>query len=180
MAWRVPRRQQGTRAPSRHVVYSSAPPLRRRKWPCAEPGSRVRTQLSRPQYQRPWPPQALTFKLKMRKPREHLDGNLYRNRSTEGLVAIARREGRLLGPRNSRTREKRHQRRLALSIFPVHSLRLRDTLRVRSCVSASGSCKSAVSPAHSLRLRPKLRLRFCISAFASRKSAVSKPSVNCS
>src|SRR6266700_2354347 len=32
---------------------------------------------------------------------------------------------------------------------------------------------------HSLRLRPPLRLRSCISALASRKSAVSKPSVNC-
>src|SRR5215831_17848704 len=43
--------------------------------------------------QRPWPLQALTFKLKMRKPREQLDGYRYWNSSTGGLVAIAVREG---------------------------------------------------------------------------------------
>src|SRR6516164_4010820 len=44
-------------------------------------------------HQRPWPPLALTFKLKMRKPREQLDGYRYWNSSTGGLVAIAVREG---------------------------------------------------------------------------------------
>src|SRR5262245_13898167 len=44
-------------------------------------------------HQLPWPPHALTFKLKMHKPREHLDGYRYWNRSTGGLVAVAVREG---------------------------------------------------------------------------------------
>src|SRR5215472_11508909 len=36
-------------------------------------------------HQRPWLPQPLTFKLKMRKPSEHLDGYRYWNRSMGGL-----------------------------------------------------------------------------------------------
>src|SRR5262249_11690600 len=110
------------------------------------------------------------FKLKMRKPREQLDGYWYWNSSTRGLVAIAVRDGFAGFWDDEITQAKKHQRRLALSIFPVHSFRSRATLRLRS----------AVLPVHSLRLRPTLRLRSCISAFASRKSAVSKPSVNCS
>src|SRR5262245_32844225 len=125
-------------------------------------------------HQRAWPSQALTFKLKMRKPREHLDGYRYWNRSTGGLVAVAMREGGFWD------HAKKHQRRLVLSVFPAHSFHLRATLRLRSSVSALGCCKSAVLPAHSFRLRPSLRFRSCISALASRKSAVSKPSVNCS
>src|SRR5262245_12384789 len=127
-------------------------------------------------HQLPWPPHALTFKLKMCKPREQLDGNRYWNRSTGGLVAIAVREGFA----GFWDHAKKHQRRLVLSVFPAHSFHLRATLRSRSSVSALGCCKSAVLPAHSFRLRPSLRFRSCISALASRKSAVSKPSVNCS
>src|SRR5262249_16315027 len=47
------------------------------------------------------------FKLKISKPREQLVGNRYGNRSTGGLVAIAMREGWLLGPRHSYTRGKK-------------------------------------------------------------------------
>jgi hypothetical protein len=90
------------------------------------------------------------FKLKMRKPREQLDGNRYWNRSTGGLVAIAVREGFARFCTPVHRGKKRRQRRFVLPVFPVHSF-----------------C-----------LRPTLRLRSCISAFASRKSAVSKPSVN--
>src|SRR6516225_7736001 len=108
-------------------------------------------------HQRPWPPLALTFKLKMRKPREQLDGYRYWNSSTGGLVAIAVREGFAGFWDDEITQAKKQQRRLVLSVFPAHSFHLRATLRLRSCVSALGSCKSAVLPAHSLRLRPTLR-----------------------
>src|SRR5262245_33132615 len=169
MGWRVPRCQIAPQALSRHVFHSSAPPLRRRKWPRAGPliprpdttvaasrwtpgvgvssatshglapiccgkqgGSRRGRERAgalnvlRP-HQRPWPPHALTFKLKIRKPREHLDGYRYWNRSTEGLVAIAMREGGFWD------HAKKHQRRLVLSVFPAHSFHLRATLRLRPC-----------------------------------------------
>src|SRR5262249_9002233 len=118
-------------------------------------------------HQLPWPPHALTFKLKMRKPREHLDGYRYWNRSTGGLVAIAVREG-FAGFWTMTLVHKKHQRRLVLSVFPARAFHLRATLRLRSCVSALGCCKSPVLPVRSFRLRPPLRLRSCISAFASR------------
>src|SRR6516164_4035757 len=91
------------------------------------------------------------------KPREQLDGYRYWNSSTGGLVAIAVREGFAGFWDDEITQAKKHQRRLVLSVFPAHSFHLRATLRLRSWVSALGSCKSAVLPAHSLRLRPTLR-----------------------
>src|SRR5262245_48065598 len=116
----------------------------------------------------------------MRKPREQLDGYRYWNSSTGGLVAIAVRDGFAGFWDDEITQAKKHQRRLVLCVFPAHSFHLRATLRLRPCVSALVSCKSAVLPVHSFCLRPTLGLRSCISALASRKSAVSKPSVNCS
>src|SRR5215471_4257683 len=88
----------------------------------------------------------------MRKPREQLDGYRYWNSSTGGLVAIAVRDGFAGFWDDEITQAKKHQRRLVLCVFPAHSFHLRATLRLRPCVSA----------------------------FASRKSAVYKPSVNCS
>src|SRR5262249_31931466 len=100
----------------------------------------------------------------MRKPREQLDGYRYWNSSPGGLVVIAVRDGFAACWEDESAQAKKHQRGLVLCVSPAHSFHLRATLRLRPCVSALVSCKSAVLPVHSLRLRPTLRLRSCISA----------------
>jgi hypothetical protein len=91
-------------------------------------------------------------------------------------------EGWLLGPRNPCTRGKKKASTAACfvhlpgALVPFAGHAPCKVLRQR--FGFLQVCRLAV-------LRPKLRLRSCISAFASRKSAVSKsvvskPSVNCS
>src|SRR5262245_43328059 len=100
-ARRVPRRQQATQAPSRYVFQSSAPPLRITGRGAGQKPTRGSVKPSGTLVAA-----GVHFKLKISKPREQLVGNRYGNTSTGGLVAIAMREGWLLGPRHSYTREK--------------------------------------------------------------------------